>query len=89
MIYAPPSVFCPKGDPALKSIPPSSSVPRETLPSGVAPFIFYPERDPTLHPPRFSLCATSSLSIISRGQKRSYLEPTHALGKSATITYVR
>ena len=51
MIYAPPSVFCPKGDPALKSIPPSSSVPRETLPSGVAPFIFYPERDPTLHPP--------------------------------------
>ena len=65
------------------------------------PSVFYPEGNPALggdppppkpppfHPPRFSLCATSSLSIISRGRKRSYLEPTHALGKSATITYVR
>ena len=42
-----------------------------------------------LHSPRFPLCATPSLSIILRGRKRSYLEPTHALGKSVTITYVR
>ena len=69
----PPLVFYPEGEPALGGILPPSNPP-SSLP---------------LHSPHHPLCATSSLSIISRGQKRSYLEPTHALGKSATITYVR
>ena len=37
MIYAPPFVFCPKGNPALGGSPPPSSALRETPPSGVAP----------------------------------------------------
>ena len=37
MIYAPPFVFCPKGNPALGGSPPSASALRETPPSGVAP----------------------------------------------------
>ena len=73
MIYAPPFVFCPKGELTLEGSPPPSNPP-SSLP---------------LHSPHHPLCATSSLSIISRGRKRSYLEPTHALGKSVTITYVR
>jgi len=90
MIYAPPFVFCPKGNPALGGIPPSVFSPERDPTLGGSPLRLLPrEESLPLHSPHHPLCATSSLSIISRGRKRSYLEPTHALGKSATITYVR